>query len=130
MNYYINKKAFTFIEFIILIVILFLLISMATPQHGWKGGVKGRRNREKNCFINIRVLTGAVDFYNMNVDEKSMMTSLNQEILFKQKYLKQIIIGTESECNYLTAGDLTNGGYIYCEYHGEPTQKLRKSKRF
>ena len=74
-------------------------------------------SRQKACFSNIRVLIGAVDMYNM--DHKIMMTKLDLNALIQEKYLKGTFSGPEKECEYLTEGDLTNNGYIYCKIHGD-----------
>lgn len=74
-------------------------------------------SREKACFSNIRVLTGAVEMYNMDCPQ--MMNKLDMNKLVETKYLKAPIIGPEKECEYLTEGDMTGNGYIYCANHGD-----------
>ena len=74
-------------------------------------------SRQKACFSNIRVLIGAVDMYNM--DHKIMMTKLDLNALIQENYLKKNFSGPEKECEYLTEGDLTDNGYIYCKIHGD-----------
>ena len=125
-----NKKGITILEIFIIITIIVILIKMAEPQHGWNGGIRARNHREKDCFYNIRILTGAVESYNIeSKNEEKMMKTINQDLLLG-KYIKDKIICPETSKSYLSEGDLTVNGYIYCDYHGEPTQKLRKSKRF
>ncbi|MBP5470271.1 MAG: hypothetical protein J6Z11_13615, partial [Candidatus Riflebacteria bacterium] len=50
-------------------------------------------SREKACFSNIRVLTGAVEMYNMDCPQ--MMDKLDMDKLVETKYLKAPITGPE-----------------------------------
>ena len=73
-----NKKGITILEIIIIVIIIAILVKMAEPQHGWNGGVRARNHREKECFNNIRILTGAVENYNFDSKtEENMMRTLN-----------------------------------------------------
>ena len=40
--------------------------------------------------------------------------------------MKGTFSGPEKECEYLTEGDLTNNGYIYCKIHGDLEGKKEK----
>ncbi len=73
--------------------------------------------REKSCSANIRVLTGAVEMYNM--DHSTMMTTLDMQTLVKEKYLKGVVEGVEPGCEYYSIGDLTQDGVIACKKHGK-----------
>ena len=79
---------------------------------------KAARNsaREKACFSNQRVLTGAVEMYNM--DHDTMMTTLDIDTLVKGRYLKSAPKGPEPECEYFSIGDLSKDGVIACKRHG------------
>ena len=67
---HINKRGLTFIELLIIIGILGTLIALAIPSRK----SCGRSNaRLKSCFSNQRVLAGAVEMYNMDVEEDNMM---------------------------------------------------------
>ena len=125
------KKGITLIEVIIIFVIIAILGKMAEPQHGWRGGIRGKRHREKKCFDNIKYLTSAVETYNIDIqNEESFMKSLNQKILLEKQLIYDNYKCSENGDDYFSYGDLTKDGYIYCDYHGEPTQKFRKSKNF
>lgn len=77
--------------------------------------------REKACFSNIRVLSGAVEMYNM--DHNTMMTTLDIKELVKDCYLKQAPVGPEPDCEYYSIGDLSDNGVIACKRHGKvPTR--------
>ena len=80
--------------------------------------------KEKACFSNIRVLTGAVEMYNMDISP--MMEKLDMQKLVETKYIKSIIIGPEKECEYLTEGNLAENGFIYCVNHGDIERKKTK----
>lgn len=71
--------------------------------------------RTKACWSNIRVIQGAVEMYNMDV--ATMATSLDLPTLFKEKYLKNEIIGPEKDCYYDSFGDLSKEGFVYCTRH-------------
>ena len=74
---------------------------------------------QKACFSNQRIISGAIEMYNM--DHEVMMRDFNDYnagLLVSGKYLKSIPVGSKPECRYLSSGDLTGEGVIYCEYHG------------
>lgn len=76
--------------------------------------------RQKECFSNIRILTRATEMYNMS--ESTKITEINDStynILIEKKYLKAIPILPEKKCQYLSEGDISKDGYIYCKYHGD-----------
>lgn len=77
--------------------------------------------RQKACFSNIRVITGAVEMYNMDNDIK--IQELNDsaiEILVKNNYLKSKPEPPEiNKCIYTSEGDLVMDGFVYCKYHGD-----------
>ncbi len=110
-----KKRAFTVIELLIVIAIIGILAAMAQPPHRSR-----RYDSSKSCFSNIRVLLGALEMYNM--DHDIMISEMNEtvmDILFREKYLKQIPVGpVPRRCKYYNHGDLTDTGVIYCEYHG------------
>ena len=81
-------------------------------------------SREKACFSNIRILTGAVEMYNMDCPQK--MDKLDMNKLVETKYLKAPITGPEKECEYITEGELTGNGYIYCTNHGDIERHKQK----
>ena len=72
--------------------------------------------REKACFSNQRVLTGAVEMYNM--DHSTMMSTLDIPTLVKEGYLKAAPSKPEPDCDYFSKGDLATDGCIFCKKHG------------
>lgn len=78
--------------------------------------------RAKACASNIRVLTGAVEMYNM--DHLEMMKKLDINKLINSSpsgftYLKAEPSKPEPECKYVSEGDLSSvNGFIKCEKHG------------
>ncbi len=85
--------------------------------------------RGKACHANQRVIAGAVEMHNM--DNATMMTTLRHAdtaaagVLVSGLYLKSPIQPPESDCEYLSFGDLTKNGIVYCRRHGadEPYYK-------
>ena len=74
---------------------------------------------QKECFSNIRVISGAIEMYNM--DNEVMMKELNEEnanLLIEGNYLRKMPKGSKPLCRYRSSGDLTADGIVYCEYHG------------
>ena len=101
------------IMFVILFVITFFVIT-GSPGKSWYG-----RDTEKDCFSNIRVITGLVEMYNM--DNKEPMDEINDEnikILKEKKYLKYNIKLPDNKCRYYAKGKLSENGVICCDYHG------------
>lgn len=94
----------------------------------WKEQIMGFRitystARGKACHANQRVLTGAVEMYNM--DKGNTMTRLvpadafdTASPLVTGMYLKSPINRPETKCEYMSYGDLTGPGILYCSQHG------------
>ncbi|HQG29851.1 MAG TPA: prepilin-type N-terminal cleavage/methylation domain-containing protein, partial [Candidatus Ozemobacteraceae bacterium] len=105
-------SGFRLVELMIVIMIIGILAALAIPNFR-----KAREQaRDKACYANQRVLLGAVEMYNM--DNKTLMTSLDIPLLTKGSYLKGGIGKPDSRCSYDSAGNLTSGGKIYCRFHG------------
>ena len=70
------------------------------------------------CFANLRVITGAVEMYNMDNREPITFYSLQaHDTLLQQGYLR-----SEIRCKdggeYMSTGSLFAGSVIYCTKHG------------
>ena len=124
---YSNKNAFTFIELIIVVIILAILFAMAQPNRR----PPRASHREKACFSNLRVIQGAVEMYNMDVDSKNLMKTLDLDILVKGNYLKKLPDKPEESCLYMSYGDLSSHteSLVFCNYHGDIEQKRFKTNR-
>lgn len=106
-------KGFRLVELMIVVVIIAVLGALAVPNFR-----KAREQaRDKACYANQRVLTGAVEMYNMDAADQPM-TSLNIDSLLSGKYLKSRPYPPESGCQYLSNGSLAAEGVIYCQLHG------------
>lgn len=121
MSYKINKnKGFTIWELLIVIAIIAILWLMSIPNFRKGGG----NPRLKSCRSNMYVINGAIEMYNMDVDEEHQLHGLDDtvfEVLQKDHYLKSIPECPEKKykgCKYLSKGDILKDGFIYCEYHG------------
>lgn len=114
------KKIISIISSIIIIAIIaiVIIINNIPSFHSPKPFPKTRI-----CFSNIRVILGAVEMYNL--DHSEMMQSLDLDKLYKNGYLKSEIIPSTKKCKYLSEGDLTGDGYVYCEEHGDVEQKYK-----
>ena len=112
---FMNKKGFQIIGLVILIFIIAILFSMARPNiHR-----STRGSRQKLCYSNIRVLTGAAEIYNTDVKEEELMKSLDIKHLIKTKYLKDEPAFTEKECSYCSEYIEEEGLCVWCKYHGD-----------
>ena len=96
-------------------VVLFIFLG-PTPR---RVGGRGYGSKQKACYSNIRIIQGALEMYNMDVD--TMMSTLDQRILIEEKYMKST---HELECPETSIGgtysgeNLTEDGEIICSYHG------------
>lgn len=122
-----NSSAINFILLMVICAVLGVILAFALPNYRKQPSLKDKFD---DCLSNQRVLKGAVEMYNMDVEKENMMHSLDQELLVKEGYLKKIInLGPEKSCKYLDEGDLASDtAYIYCDYHGDVEQKYKKSK--
>jgi competence protein ComGC len=101
------------IEGIIIAIIMIFFVTNANPNLG----KRDRFHFQKICFNNQRSLVGAIEMYNMDHDVMIKNYDSNvYDTLVREKYIKNNNIDTE--CDFFVAGDLTEGGYLYCLYHG------------
>ncbi len=114
---FVHKLIGTIVESIINFFILFLLVYISMPSITCIR-YSSEHHQKSYCKSNIRILTAAIEMYNM--DATSKMQSVDQDELVKGKYLKKIL-GNEysTPCSYKTFGDLAEEGIIYCELHGD-----------
>ena len=99
------------------IIFAFVLAGRLSPYS--KGP---ERYRYSNCWNNIRVISSAVDNY--NIDSKEMMTTeLDFDKLINGKYLKNIPIGSEEICSYKMY-EMDGYGFVYCVKHKYPELKI------
>ena len=105
----------TIIESIVLFIISYLLVANTNMGEVHRSR---RTSPQKACFANQRVLSSAIEMYNM--DHSEMINTYNQSIrdlLIKEKYLKPDFMH-EVECEFVAEGDLTEKGFVYCVNHG------------
>jgi hypothetical protein len=112
------------IETIIVFIVSLILSFMAMP---YPDSVRAS-GRQKACFSNIRVLLGAIEYY--NEDHKEKIKDLNEitiNCLYKENYLKGELSKPTERCIYYSKGNLDeNGeGIIYCDYHGDFEGKIK-----
>ena len=89
-------------------------------------------NRDRHCFSNIRILTGAIEMYVMDHGKPFReLTETSMEELIREQYLRSFT--KDEECEYKSKGELDfdkkDSGFIYCTYHGDIDGYL-ESKRF
>ncbi len=86
---------------------------------------------KRKCFANQRYLLGVVENYNMDAQSNNYETikSLDSEAivrLLEKRYLKENPNKNYKDCEYLSKGDLTNNGFIYCKKHGDISQRVKE----
>ncbi len=118
-NFVITAIGIGVVAFFALIMVS-ILLAMATPNFE----MSRAEARRKSCFSNIRVLSGAIEMYNMD-NTSFISTDLNLKELVKGRYLKSEKNFTdpdllpEKSCEYHIRGDFTQDGLVYCKYHGD-----------
>ena len=85
-----------------------------------------RRDREgarrKVCWSNIRIISGAVEMYNM--DNSVMMENLDFMRLFNCGYLKEEFSFPSDYCYYTNIDNLSDNGFVCCTEHFSPNSEL------
>ena len=85
-------------------------------------------SREKSCFSNMRIITGAVEMYDM--DHSEMMDRLNLELLQKEGYLKNSVHKPELDCDYYRKEGNSKGDVVICcKRHGNIVENEEKIKK-
>ncbi|MBR4569042.1 MAG: hypothetical protein IKO19_00030 [Candidatus Riflebacteria bacterium] len=105
------------INSIIICFLLSILFGLAIPNFK-KVHYTHEYNLRKSCASTLKVLTDAVEMYNMD-HESSNMRTLDMDILLKGQYIKGDFRKSYKECKYCNSGDLSKNGIIYCETHGD-----------
>ncbi|MFC1745438.1 hypothetical protein ACFL35_15700 [Candidatus Riflebacteria bacterium] len=95
-----------------LCAVFFLLLCM---------NITAKNAHQKACFANIRVLSGAVEMHNADMDETDMMNELEIALLVEKGYLKDYPI-CPARGTYL-GRDLHKDGFIICNKHKNPGYK-------
>lgn len=114
-----RSRTSVIIEGLVLMVIMYFLFESGKPNFCKR---VPRDYYQKQCFSNQRVISGAIDMYNM--DHELMIHEFNEhtyKLLVEEKYLHNI--KDYCECEYLVEGDLAVDGYIYCLNHGSPDRR-------
>ncbi len=78
--------------------------------------------RRKACWNNIRLITGAVEMYNM--DNSVMMENLDFKTLFNETYIKEEFSFPSYRCYYTSIDNLTDNGFVCCIEHFSPNSEL------
>ena len=120
-NKNLNKKGFTILELLIVILIIWFLASNAYPK-----GIRNLKTYEryqKYCFSNQRVLLGAIEMYNM--DNSTFMENALPgpefercfKILQNGNYFKGSLNTKDYDCEYGFI-DIMGSGNVFCKIHG------------
>lgn len=84
---------------------------------------------EKACYINQRILMGAIEMYNMdNAEPITFYDDAIQKLLLEGGYLKYEIRNPEPDCRLGSIGDLARDGRITCKFHGDPKHPIEHKK--
>ena len=119
MELNLNRKGSFLTVLGIIVIIIYTLVNMSIPHyHTHRGSA-----RLKACFSNQRIIQGAIEMYNMD-NTIPIETALPgeafercEELLIKDKYLKNYIELVDSDCSY-GFFDIVGSGTIFCKKHG------------
>ena len=112
-----KKKSTLSTVLLYIYLIGFIAYLLIGPKIYSKKGVG--HSKVKSCYSNIRVLQGAVEMYNMDIE--TMMSTLDQNILIEGKYIKanrELVCPETSKHGTYSGENLTDNGEIICSYHG------------
>lgn len=136
-----NKVLKIFLKIFIIFPVVYILTGLTMEMIGfrfpnWNSGRPVIGSGIKGCFADQRVLFSAIEMYNM--DENYKITSIEHgeiEELKDKKYLKgwppeYISLESRKKCKYTSFGDLSDNGYVYCEYHGTIDSRKEPSREY
>lgn len=78
--------------------------------------------RRRQCWNNIRIISGAVEFYNM--DSRIMMENLDLKLVVNPTYMKNELPIVSNDCYYTNIDNLTENGFVCCAEHFSPCSEL------
>ena len=115
-----NKKAFSFLELLIVILIIWILAATAQP-YDYRRPNPNRQAHDK-CQGILRNIPGAIEMYNM--DNVTMIKTAfpgteydrAEKLLIDNKYLKPYEKDAFCEYGIIDAADI---GSVYCVVHGK-----------
>ena len=122
-----KRNGFTLVELAIVILIIWLLSTLATPNDYHRPNPK--RAIQKQCFSNQRVLQGAIEMYNMDnsimLDKAFPGYEADYAIrtLEEKGYLKRFNESNKDICSYGFV-DMDDSGSVFCVVHGTIESKL------
>jgi hypothetical protein len=119
-----KERSVSFIFKVIFNVILFSLCCFFIIDRYLNRNSVWEKSRKKACYVNMRLLLGAVEMYNL--DHATCIKSLipdhyadKNSILISQKYLRNYLVRPTENCAYYSRGDLsTVDSAIFCREHG------------
>ena len=100
-----------------------------------KCAIPDTRENNKTCFANQKILLGAIEMYNMDVPNDQKIKTLDNEAiinkLVEKNYLnKKNFNKSKEDCVFLSKGDLTKDGFVFCKKHGNDKDKKEKTFDF
>ena len=115
-----------------LIITIIFVGSGKSVEENQNGHIRLRSDNstanQRACFNIIRIIMGSIEMYDMDVPPEEKLKSFDnkvKEMLIEKRYLKRTMKYPTEKCEYLSEGDLTNGGFIYCKFHGDFENKLK-----
>ena len=110
-------------EAVIITIIACILVFLGFPNEFFAFARSGAF--QKACFSNIRVITGAIETYNLENSKKiEELNDNNLKLLVEKGNLKSIPEAVYNECKYMSSGNLSKDGFVYCDMHGDPGKKI------
>lgn len=99
-----------------IVLIFCLIISFFACNKVWAHRADARL---KSCNSNLRVIQGAVEMYNMDINPGlDHIDAESLEVLNKYGYLKKVG-KPEISCEYKSIGNISENGIVFCTYHGD-----------